>query len=110
MVAVGGIASFVLSDDHVEVWGFFPAFSIWHWCSSTREVVIPMKEHAFQYTSLLLLGYNPLSAYHIIAISKTFRRFQILCVHFIHSVQLGLWAKSPCSLTLDLPKVSTLGI
>ena len=39
MVAVGGIASFVLSDDRVEVWGFFPAFSIWHWCSSTREGV-----------------------------------------------------------------------
>ena len=39
MVAVGGIASFVLSDDRVEVWGFFSAFSIWHWCSSTREGV-----------------------------------------------------------------------
>ena len=33
-----------------------------------------------------------------------------MCVHFIHSLLLGLWAKSPFFFTQDLPNVSTLGI
>ena len=72
--------------------------------------MIPMYRHAFHSTCMTLPGYNSLWAYHTIAISKTFWRFQILCVHFIHLVLSGLWAKSPCYLTLDLPNVSTLGI
>ena len=45
-----------------------------------------MKKHAFHSTCMLLLGYNSSWAQHTIAIPKTFQRFQILCVHFIHLV------------------------
>ena len=71
---------------------------------SNERACSPLYVHSFLPVS------NPLCTYHTIAISKAFWRFQILCVHFIHLVHLGLWAKSPCSLTLDLPNVSTLGI
>ena len=69
-----------------------------------------MREHALHSTCMPLLGYNSLWAYHTIAVPRIVWRFQMLCVHFIHLLHLGLWAKSPCSLTLDVPNVSMLGI
>ena len=54
-----------------------------------------MLVHALDFTDMLLLGYNSLWDCRTIAISKTFWRFQILCVHFIHLVPLDHWAKYP---------------